>query len=90
MRSIISDMASLYDTVSKEVVLSDGDDHQLQCELSHQLLTTENQCRNVTDSGRSEQESMHCPDLSLYRRILTDEHSVTGYSDIESNAIIMA
>ncbi len=79
-------MASLYDTVSREVVPSDGDDHQLQGELSCQLLTTENSHRNFADSGHSEQESMHYPDLNLYRRILTDEHSITGHSDIESSA----
>ncbi len=43
MRSIVCDkMASLFDTVNKEVVPSNGDDHQLQGELSHQLLKTEN------------------------------------------------
>ncbi len=79
-------MASLYDTVSKEVVPSDGYDHQLQGELSCQLLTTENSRRNFTDSGRSEHESTHYHDLNLYRRILTDDNSVTGHSDIESSA----
>ncbi len=79
-------MASLYDTVSKEVVPSDGDDHQLQGELSHQLLMTENSRRNFTDSGCSEHESTHYPDLNLYRRILVDDNSVTGHSDIESSA----
>ncbi len=79
-------MASLYDTVSKEVVPSDGDDHQLQGELSHQLLTTENSRRNMIDSGRSEHESTHYPDLNLYRRILTDNNFVSGHSDIESSA----
>ncbi len=79
-------MASLYDTVSKEVVPSDGDDHQLQGELSHQLLTTENSWNNIIDSGRSEHESMHYPDLNLYWRILTDNNSVSGHSDIESSS----
>ncbi len=58
-------MDSLYDTVSKEVVPSDGDDHQLQGELSRQLPRTENSRRNFTDSGHSEHESMHYPDLNL-------------------------
>ncbi len=79
-------MASLFDTVSKEVVPSNGDDHQLQGKLSHQLLTPENSRRNLIDSGRSEHKSMHYPDLNLYRRILMDNNSVSGHSDIESSA----
>ncbi len=55
-------MARLYDTVSKKVVLSDGDDHQLQGELSRQLLTTKNSGIFFTDTGCSEHESMHYPD----------------------------
>ncbi len=79
-------MASLYDNVSKEVIPSDGDDHQLQGELSNQLLTTENTCSNISESDHSEMESMRYPSLSLYRRILTDDESVTRHSDIESHA----
>ncbi len=79
-------MVSLFDTVIKEVVYSDGDDLQLQGELSRQLLTTENSRRNLSNSGHSEHGSMHYPDLNLYRRILTDNDSVSGHSDIESSA----
>ncbi len=79
-------MASLYEMVSKEEVPSDSDDHQVQGELSRQLLTTENSRRNLSNSGRSEQGSTHYPDLNLYRRILTDNDSVSGHSDIESSA----
>ncbi len=87
MRGIVSDkMASLFDTVSKEVVSSDGDDHQLQGELSHQLLMPENSRRNLIHSGRLEHERTHYPDLNLYKRILTDNNSVSGHSDIESSA----
>ncbi len=55
------------------MVPSDGDDHQLQGEISRQLQTT------AIPSERY-------PDLSLYRTILTEDHYVTGHSDIESNA----
>ncbi len=79
MRSIIRNMASLFDTISKEVVHSDGDDHQLQGELNRQLLTTENSPRNLSHSGRSEHGSTRYPDLNLYRRILTDNDSVSGH-----------
>ncbi len=79
-------MASLFDIVSKEVVLSDGDDHQLQGELSHQLLKIENSRRNLSHSSRSKHGSTHYPDLNLYRSILTDSDSVSGHSDIESSA----
>ncbi len=79
-------MASLYDMVSKQVVPSDGDDHQLQGELSRQLLMTENTRSNISESGHSEMESMRYPDLSLYQRILMEDDSVTGHSDIESHA----
>ncbi len=40
----------------------------------------------MIDSGRSEDESMHYRDLNLYLRILTDNNSVSGHSDIESSA----
>ncbi len=79
-------MASLDDTVSKEVVPSDGDDHQLQGELIRQLLTTEISQRNLSNPGRSEHGSTHYSDLNLYRRILTDNNSLSGHSDIESSA----
>ncbi len=72
--------------VSKEEVPNDGDDHQLQGELSRQLLTTKNSQRNLSNSGRSEHGSTHYPDLNLYRRILMDNDSVSGHSDIESSA----
>ncbi len=80
-------MASLYDMVSKEVVPSEGDDQQLQGELSHQLLTTENSRRNLSNCGCSQHGSTHYPDLNLYRRILTDNDSVSGHQDIESSAV---
>ncbi len=66
-------MATPYDTVCKEVVPSDGDDHQLQDEISLQLQTTAN-------------PSEYYPNLRLYKRISTENHYVTGHSDIESNA----
>ncbi len=78
-------MTSLYDTVCKVVDPSDGD-HQLQGELSCQLLTADNSHRNLSTSGRSEHGSMHYPDMDLYRRILTDNDSVSDQSDIESSA----
>ncbi len=65
---------------------SNGDDHQLQGELSRQLLTTENSRINLSNSGHSEHGGTHYPDLNLYRRILTDNDSVSGHSDIESSA----
>ncbi len=68
------------------MVPSDGNDHPLHCDLSRQLLITLNSRRNFTVSGRSEHKSTHYPDLNLYRRILTDDNSVTGRSDIESSA----
>ncbi len=79
-------MASLFDIVRKEVVPSDGDDQQLQGLLSRQLLTTENSRRNLSNSGRSVHGSTHYPDLNLYMRILMDNDSVSGDSDIESSA----
>ncbi len=66
-------MVGLYDIVCKEAVPSDGDDHQLKGETSHQLQTTGS-------------PSNYCPNLSLFMRIMTDNRSVTGHSDIESNA----
>ncbi len=78
-------MTSLYDTVSKEVDPSNGY-HQLQCELSRQLLTADNSYRNLSTSGHSEHGSTHYPDMDLYRRILTDNDSVYDQSDIESSA----
>ncbi len=78
-------MTSLYDTVGNEVDPSNGD-HQLLGELSHQLLTADNSRRNMSTSGRSEHRSTHYPDMDLYRRILTDNHSVSDHSDIESSA----
>ncbi len=78
-------MSILYVTVGKEVDPSDGD-HQLQGELSRQLMTADNSRRNLSTSGRSEHVSMHYPDMDLYRRILTDNDSVSDHSDIESSA----
>ncbi len=78
-------MTSVYDTVGKEVDPSDGD-HQLQVELSRQLLTADNSHRNISTSGHSEHSSTRYPDMNLYRRILTDNDSVSDQSDIESSA----
>ncbi len=78
-------MTSLYDAVGKEVDPSDGH-HQLQGELSHQLLMADSSCRNLSTSGRSEHGSTHYPDMDLYRKILTDNDSVFDHSDIESSA----